>query len=271
MTADASPAADCDRVEIALSPVFAAISDRGRRHHSNEDAIAIGVGRDRNADLVHLMAVCDGVSASFAPATASQAAAEAMKNAAFDALSQGCSLMEAARAGVDAAQAAVCAIPYPPSGEPPATTLVAALVTGREAVLAWMGDSRAYALDKTGGRLLTRDDSWLNEAIDSGRFTAEQAMSGPYAHAIVKCLGPMGEGEDFAPNLALIPAPPEAMLLLCSDGLWNYLEEPPRLASEAFAADDALMACRRLVEKANACGGRDNISVAVLLRQAAVC
>jgi PPM family protein phosphatase len=263
--ADAPTTADRDHVEIALSPVFAAVSDRGRRHEANEDAIAIGLGRDARGEAVHLLAVCDGVSTTFAPAEASRRGVEAWKNTAFAALAEGRSLMEAARLGVDAAQAAVCAIGRPPFQEPPATTLAAALVAGGRTVLAWMGDSRIYALDGSRGRLLTRDDSWLNAVVESGEFTIEEARRLPYAHAIVKCLGHMAKGETFAPNLLELPTPPGTALLLCSDGLWNYLEEPTEIAGEASGAGDALTMCRRLLDKANACGGRDNISVATLL------
>lgn len=261
--------ADRDHTEIVLSPAFAAVSDRGLRRRANEDAVAIGSGRtslgESLAEPVHLMVVCDGVSTTPAAAAASERAANAMKDTALGAVAQGLSQLEAMRLGMDAAQAAVCALPVPTAEDPPATTLVAALVGGGQAVLAWMGDSRAYFLCGVGGRLLTRDDSWLNEAVESGRYTAEEAKRRPHAHAITKCLGRLEDGETFAPNMATVPAPSEGFLLLCSDGLWNYIDQPADLARLISGADSAQIACRRLIAKANACGGRDNISVGLLV------
>jgi PPM family protein phosphatase len=259
--------ADGVPVEIALSSALAAATNRGMRRRANEDAIAVGVGLIGD-EPIQVMVVCDGVSTTPAAAKASERAVHAMRGATLEAVAQGRSPLEAMRLGMEAAQAAVCALPAPSGKEPPATTLVAALVGGGEIVLAWMGDSRAYFLDGAGGRLLTRDDSWLNEVVESGKYTVEEAKRRPHAHAITKCLGRLEDGEDFAPNITAVATPSEGFLLLCSDGLWNYVDQPEELAGLISGADSALTACRRLIAKANASGGRDNISVALLaLRQ----
>ena len=179
-------------------------------------------------------------------------------------MASGDDLGEAARRAAAAAQDAVLAIPYASGDNAPATTLVAALVRELRAAIVWAGDSRAYQLAPTPSQL-TRDNSWFNDIVESGALTAKQARAHKYAHAIVKSLGALAEGEAFAPNVLEIALPERARLLLCSDGLWNYVDAPEELAKSAPDASAALEACRRLVAFANAQGGHDNIS-AVLLR-----
>jgi hypothetical protein len=91
---------------------------------------------------------------------------------------------------------------------------------------------------------------------ESGQMTREEAMRSPNEHAISLWLGmPIADMVAHANDFVLTPG---ANLLLCSDGLWNYADEPSALAS-AFA--DAATVCRALVGFANAAGGADNITV----------
>jgi serine/threonine protein phosphatase PrpC len=254
-----------DYTELVLSDGFAGITDRGRRRATNEDAVLIAEGPSPSG-VVRLLAVCDGVSSVSAAGLASAAAVVALRDAALAAVARGDSLTDAVSLGVDAAQAAVCALPYPPDGKAPATTLVAALVRGQQTVLAWAGDSRAYLLAPA-QLLLTRDDSWFNDIIGSGALTPEQARRHPYAHAITNCLGAPHEGESFMPHIQEFVLPAQAVLLLCSDGLWNYAEDAGALAQSlpANGSDcDTISLCRHLAGFANGQGGHDNISVAML-------
>jgi len=259
---DAAPE---DHEELALDDAFAGVTDKGRRHADNEDAIGIAEGASPSG-LVRLLIVCDGVSTSSKAARASRAAVEAFTKAALEAVASGDALVAAARRAAYAAQAAVLAIPFHADEPAPAATLVAALTRGLEAALVWAGDSRAFLLGRTPTQL-TRDDSWVNEIVESGALTLEQAKAHKYAHAIVKSLGALEEGEVFAPKILATTLPMNARLLLCSDGLWNYAEEPDALSACVSAEGSALDHCRRLVAFANAEGGHDNIS-AVMLRVA---
>lgn len=254
-----------DHAELSLSDGFAAVTDRGRRHAKNEDAVLISEHR-RPEGVYRLMVVSDGVSSSFAPDKASAVAVEALRNAAFVTLDRGDSIEMALEEGCAAAQDVVCAIAFPPDVNPPAATIVAALVFAERAALAWAGDSRAYLLTPE-PKLLTRDDSWLNEVVDSGELSEEAARKDRSAHAIVSCLGPVDDDETFEPHVETIMLPPASLLMLCSDGLWNYAETPEALAALAAknpAGSDAVAICRALVAFANEQGGRDNISVAML-------
>ena len=212
---------------------------------------------------MRLLVVCDGVSSSTAAARASAAAVAAFRDAAFAAIARGDDLAAAAAGAAEAAQSAVVAIPYPEDSPAPAATLMAALVRGGRAVLAWAGDSRAYRLDAPPS-LLTRDDSWYNDIVERGVLTPDQARRHKYAHAIVNSLGGLAEGDAFAANFREVDLPAGSLLLLCSDGLWNYAETPEALAALVPAEGAAVEICRSLVAFANREGGHDNISAVAL-------
>lgn len=176
------------------------------------------------------------------------------------------------RAAVQAAQSAVAAVPYlrTDPGDPPETTLVAVLRRRREVTVGWVGDSRAYLVGPAGVRQLTEDHSWLNEVMAAGQMSRTEALHSPLAHSITRTLGgPTGpEGTSDEPSLvtATLPDGP-GYLILCSDGLWNYLPEPDELAvlvGQRPAGSDALQLAQSLVNYACAQGGHDNITVAVL-------
>ena len=155
----------------------------------------------------------------------------------------------------------------------PASTMVLAIARenaasgGFDIGLAWVGDSRAYLVAaNVPETLLTRDDSWAADQIETGRLTRQEAMRSPNAHAISQWLGmPIGDMIVHSQEVVLTPG---VSLLLCSDGLWNYADEPSALAraftEAAREAADAALICRALVGFANAAGGADNITVGLL-------
>lgn len=261
----ASSADHHNRAELVLSPHFAAVTDRGRRHEKNEDAVLIAERRRPDGGY-RLLVVSDGVSTSFRPEQASAVAVDALRDAVFAALDRGEAVEASIEAGCRAAQDAVSAIVFPPDVNPPAATIVAALVCDSRATLVWAGDSRAYLIDVE-PRLLTRDDSWLNQVVDSGEMTEEEARLDRHAHAIVSCLHPLDPDEDFVPHILSLDLPPGSILILCSDGLWNYAETPQAIANLSAPMPngaEALAICRRMTAFANEQGGRDNISIAML-------
>jgi serine/threonine protein phosphatase PrpC len=247
--------------ELVVDASFGGVTDRGRRHASNEDAIGLAEGPSPLGP-VRVLIVCDGVSTSSAAAQASTAAVAAFRDAALASLRADPDLSRAALLAADAAQRAVVAIPFQEGQNAPATTLVAALVRDRAAVIAWAGDSRAYQIDDD-PKQLTKDDSWLNHVVDRGELTAEQARKHKYAHAIVNSLGNFADGDVVMPNICEIMLPAASRLLLCSDGLWNYADDIQKMA-QLVPAVDALDACRELVAFANKEGGHDNISAIIL-------
>ena len=251
-----------ESVELQSAPNLAGASDRGRRHHQNEDAIAL---KFIEPDT-YIIVVGDGVSSSQHPELASQAAVTACIEAIEIAIHQGIEPATAICQGVDAALIAVANIPIDPTSDidPSSTTIVAAIVHANIATIGWLGDSRAYWLSLDKSLQLTQDDSWMRDAIESG-FTPAEAAASPYAHAIVRWLG-ADTADDGKPNLTTFPIPGAGYLLLCTDGLWNYAPDPNFLNDLIQQApNDSRSIARYLTQYANQQGGRDNITVGVLI------
>jgi PPM family protein phosphatase len=251
-----------DHLETALSPTCAAVSDRGLKHDRNEDRFAIRQCGDRYA-----LVVCDGVSSSHDSQVASSTASETVVELLAHALQKSAQIDpdRAMRGAIANAQSNLAMhLPRSAADDPPSTTLVAALVAEGAVTVGWVGDSRAYWIDSHGARQLTNDHSWMNSVVSSCEMTAEEAERHPQAHAITRWLG-ADAGENATPDIARFPIAPPGILLLCTDGLWNYAPTPEAIAELVDASgEDALAVARHLVDFANAQGGHDNITAIVL-------
>ena len=245
--------ANPDHDELDLGWV-AAVTDRGRHHRVNEDAVAADVIGPTFAGVV-----CDGVSTTPGSALAARRAADAALVTLRVAVKEGGDLVEAMIAGVAAAHAEVCATPPIDPANPPACTIVAAVAGPTAVIIGWLGDSRVYWLDADGGGLLTRDDSWAADSVTAGVMTAEEADADERAHHITRWLG-IDAPEGDCHVMEFIPPGPGS-LVLCSDGLWNYASSPEILGREG--AGPALVGARRLCDFALTSGGHDNITVIV--------
>ena len=151
-----------------------------------------------------------------------------------------------------------------------AMLLVAAKLCQGEAIVGWVGDSRAYLVSSVSERALTVDDSWIEEVVGAGLMTRSAANADRRAHCVTQVLG-MRDGA-VANHVLTAAISPGETLLLCSDGLWNYFQEAGSLAralaairAELGAAATAKAICQSLVAEANALGGHDNITVAAWL------
>jgi serine/threonine protein phosphatase PrpC len=140
---------------------------------------------------------------------------------------------------------------------------VAALVRPGEVVVANVGDSRAYLVGSDSGcQLVTVDDSWVREAVESG-LDEEAARSSRRSHEITAWLG--AGMKDPEPHVAVHRTGSDGYLIACSDGLWEYAassEEMAALVQTNTASGPAGLA-RDLVEYALSSGGADNVTVAV--------
>jgi len=170
-----------------------------------------------------------------------------------------------------ASHEAICALDDAPDAtlDPPGCTIVAAVVEPTQITIGWVGDSRAYLLAGDDSRLLTRDHSYVNELITHGDLTEEEAAHSQYSHVITLCLGPLNSDAAHPPDPALVQLPRErdGLLVLCSDGLWNYAPQPvflAKLAREVGLDADAQTIARHLAAFAYNQGGQDNITVAVV-------
>ena len=141
------------------------------------------------------------------------------------------------------------------------TTLVAALAGGQEAVILNEGDSRAYHVNEDGIVLITRDHSLLEDLVERGELTRDQARCHPHKNLITRALGaePVLMADCFRQPLS-----PGDYLLLCSDGLSNVVDEQEMLY-EVIHGGEAETCCQRLLEVALDRGAPDNVTV-VLIR-----
>jgi protein phosphatase len=145
------------------------------------------------------------------------------------------------------------------------TTVVAVLARGDRFVLAHVGDSRIYRIRRDDISQISRDHSFVQEQVDSGMMSATEAHQSQYRHMITRALG-LKESVDV--DLTEQPACPGDVLLLCSDGLSDLLDDEDMLAAVRAHADNLDEACRALVDRANSKGGDDNITVLVVQAQA---
>lgn len=242
----------------------AGVSDRGKRHSRNEDAMALTGAGDGVAGVV-----CDGVSSSSHPEDASRIAADTAAAALAELRGQGADAESATRTAVARAAEAVAGLAGG-SGEttqptePPSCTYVSALTHGGSVTVGWIGDSRAYWLPAEGAaERLTEDDSWAGQMVASGAMTEEEAERHPNAHVITAWLGADADGVE--PHVRTLTPDGPGVVLVCSDGLWNYYPEPAALAAAVpDAATKPLDAARALTRLANEAGGRDNITVVII-------
>lgn len=137
------------------------------------------------------------------------------------------------------------------------TTVVAAVFTHDKLVVAHLGDSRAYLWRCGTLRQLTHDHSWLQEQIDSGRLSDEAAARSTRGHLITRALGVAPQAR---PTLREVRLEAGDRVLLCSDGL-SDLVSASAIAALLATHQPLETQAQRLIDKANAQGGRDNISV----------
>ena len=142
---------------------------------------------------------------------------------------------------------------------------MSATVDSERVTLCWLGDSRAYWLtaDPAGSVRLTKDDSIAEEIVAAGVASVDEAMASPQAHVITRWLGADLPGPE--PHVARFTPPGPGVVLICSDGLWNYRQEAADLAAMALPAaqTEPLPAAAGMVKFAVDQGGLDNITVAI--------
>jgi serine/threonine protein phosphatase PrpC len=251
-----------DHAELDLG-LLAGVTDRGRRHQRNEDAMALATAAGPDGPVA-LVVVSDGVSSAPRPDEASLTAVRTGMQV----------LLSGARAGEDPGIAAAAAARM--SGEAlteladregsPAATYVSATVDRDVVTVCWLGDSRAYWLaeDPADSVRLTQDDSLAEEIVAAGLASVDEAMASPQAHVITRWLG--ADLPDPEPHVARFVPQGPGVVLVCSDGLWNYRPEPEGLAALALPAalTEPLAAAAGMVKFALDSGGLDNITVVLI-------
>ena len=298
MQGDVGSAVEDVRAEIAAidreasatedSAAVAGICHPGLARGHNEDTFTSAAG-DARGERWTVLVACDGVSSSARAGLASTLASQVACDAVAEAMAERANARRGkdertVAAAIQAAHEAVCTRAKEPaaSDDPPGTTIVLGLVNGSRLTVGWVGDSRAYwvpADAKREAQLLTRDHSWVFDAVASGDFTEEQAMQSPLAHALTRCLGPLEivdpddesglarrRVQDVEPDVKSFDLRGPGHLVLCTDGFWNYFSAPAEVARLVRSAGERATAqgiSRLLVNHALARGGQDNVTVLV--------
>ena len=265
--------AETHHVEESPDSLLAMVSDVGRRHRANEDRGSVARGRGGSV----VMVVADGVSSSLNPEMASETAVRVIREAL---VSRGDpdGAASAMRGAIQAAHEKIAAATVPGEAakaadmDGPETTVVTVFKHGRRLIVGWVGDSRAYLIDPGAApaeELLTTDDSWAEEVVRSGEMTRGEAMADKRAHYVLQVLGMTDAPLDI--HILEREVKGSEMLLLCSDGLWNYFQEPGALARALQEKPGpALAICNRLIALANQRGGSDNSTVALFQPEAPI-
>ncbi len=231
----------------------AAVTDRGRKRPSNEDAFGFSVEQG-----VYL--VCDGMGGAAAGEVASSLAVDELlrllgRRAADDRAATAMPLL--AEEAIGAANEAIFSRAQRNeklSGM--GTTLVGLLVEERRVWVVNIGDSRCYRLRNRRLEQMTQDHSLVEEQVRMGRMTRSEALRSPLRNIITRALGTQGR---VTPDIFELEAEPGDLFLLCSDGLTRDLTDA--LIESMLSIDlplDAL--CARLVKAAKKAGGGDNIT-----------
>jgi protein phosphatase len=226
----------------------ATVSDTGRRRLHNEDAYVCNPP---------LFAIADGMGGAQAGEIASRLAA----NALAEQHSRAATGEETVSELIQAANASV----YRHAAADPAaagmgTTATVLLVDAEAETLAvgQVGDSRAYRIRGDELQQLTRDHSLVQELVDSGRLSPDEAIGHPHRSVITRAVGtePSVDVDTFTVELAV-----GDLYLLCSDGLTDMVADDVILAHALGAGREPKPVARALVDEANRAGGDDNITV----------
>lgn len=240
-------------------PEYSALTDVGRHRSNNEDAVKI----DRTHGIVVL---ADGMGGYNAGEVASTMAVEQIASELGQRLSQATRFTSAReiRRAVEvcvgnANQAIFRAARSEASYAGMGTTLVMSVLRGDALIVGHAGDSRAYRWRDGVLTQLTRDHSLLQEQLDAGIITAEEAAASPHRNLVTRALG---VEDHVLLDVQTFTVLPGDTYLFCSDGLTDMVADD-KIAEILASVPQAERRATRLVRSANANGGMDNVTVAL--------
>lgn len=245
---------------------FHAKTDPGRCRENNEDSVAF----DDQA-LVAVLAdgmggynageIASGMATAFIKAELSRWLSEAGANAQIR------DIRRAMEICVDNANIAIYnSANANPSFAGMGTTLVLGVIKDGRLLVGHIGDSRCYRIRQGRMEQITKDHSLLQEQMDAGLITPEQAAGSPIKNLVTRALG-VEQGVMLEVNEFSIE--PSDVYLMCSDGLSDMVSDEVivRIACEDLRLEPL---AEHLILAANECGGRDNISVLLVAAGEAV-
>jgi PPM family protein phosphatase len=141
------------------------------------------------------------------------------------------------------------------------TTLVVALFYDNQVTVGHIGDSRLYRLRTGRFEQLTKDHSLLQEWIDSGMITPEQAQTAQHKNLVTRALGVDPQVELEIHDHEVLPGD---LFLLCSDGLYDMVSDEDTATTLQMLGANLELAASQLIDQANDAGGKDNVTVALI-------
>ena len=226
-----------------------ALTDRGRKRPSNEDAFGLSIERG-------VYVVCDGMGGAAAGEVASNLAVAEMMRLLTERPWTSPPPIEAAEAVTAANEAIFSRSQRNAKLNGMGTTLVALLVEDRSAWMVNVGDSRGYRLRNSHLEQITLDHSLVEEQIRLGQMSQQEALRSPLKNVITRALGTQ---KVVTPDVFEFETEPGDLYLLCSDGLVRELSDS--VVESLLRLDLTLEEmCSKLVEAANEAGGHDNIT-----------
>ncbi|MCC8074311.1 MAG: Stp1/IreP family PP2C-type Ser/Thr phosphatase [Clostridiales bacterium] len=234
-------------------------TDKGQVRTSNQDAYAVG----EFSDEVVWAVVCDGMGGAAGGNIASALAVKVISdkiNASYRNNMRDVSIKNMLDSALTAANIEV----YDMADRQPdlngmGTTVVCAVVRDNQAYIAHVGDSRAYVLSGENIRQITTDHSMVQDLLDKGKITSQEAENHPNKNIITRAVG-VDKVIDI--DFDQIDLSDDDALLLCTDGLSNYVTNSEIISEMSDGKHYAF--ADRLVQKANDNGGGDNITVVVI-------
>lgn len=237
------------------------ITDVGLKRSNNQDCFKIC---EMPEGL--LMVVCDGMGGAAGGSEASSLAASSFVDyvKTHIALVDKEEYLNVLQSALDAANEIVCSKARASKElEGMGTTLVCALYDKESYYCLWVGDSRIYALNSFDISQLSHDHSFVQNLIDSGRITKDEAKHHPNRNIITKAVG---IEQKVKGDVCKISAEKLEGMLLCSDGLCGYVPEDV-IEVTCREKENIEDCCKELVKLANDNGGHDNITVVIHRKQ----
>ena len=234
---------------MTLSLDYAALSDVGRVRRNNEDSAYAGP---------HLLLLADGMGGAAAGEVASAAAVQVIRRLDKPGIS-GEEMIEALAGAVHRANDRLSElVEEDPEREGMGSTVTALLFDGQQLALAQLGDSRAYRLRD--GRLsqLSHDHTFVQSLVDEGRISKEEAFTHPHRNLILRVLDGRADSD---PDLEMMDVRAGDRLLLCSDGLPDYVSEQVIATAMADGTPDSVVV--DLITRALEAGSNDNVTCVV--------
>ncbi len=233
-------------------------TDKGKVRSINQDAFYINTLSDGAAFAV----VCDGMGGASAGDVASKTAVDVISHYVLNAYTPTMTSDDITRlinnainsANIDIFDLSQKAEQLSGMG----TTAVVAVARENQAVICNVGDSRAYIADET-LKQITRDHSVVQSLVESGKLSPEQARVHPEKNVITRALG---VEENVICDSYVVEIDQNSIILLCTDGLSNFIEHDKIF--DIVKNNDLDKITDLLIDKANAGGGRDNITAAVI-------